>query len=68
MRLWCNLRFLESEDYSSLDDEKESEPSVSLGEIKVDMQGLRQDLKGKFIDLIGNPESQESRRQSKQPS
>ena len=55
------MNILESEEYSSLDDEKDSEPSVSLGEIKVDMQGLRQDLKGKFIDLIGNPEGQESK-------
>jgi hypothetical protein len=29
------------------------------------MEDLRQDLRGKFMNLVGNPESQDKKRQSK---
>jgi hypothetical protein len=42
-----------------------SESSISISNIKVNMEDLRQDLRGKFMNLVGNPESQDKKRQSK---
>jgi hypothetical protein len=41
-----------------------SESSISISNIKVNMEDLRQDLRGKFMNLVGNPESQDKKRQS----
>jgi len=56
--------FVESENFSSIEDENLSESSISISNIKVNMKDLRQDLRGKFINLIGNPESQDTNKQS----
>lgn len=60
-----NLSFIESDDYSSLDDENLSESSISINNIKVNMEDLRQDLRGKFMNLVGNPDGQDKRHQSR---